>query len=116
MLTEIANREVAGSKLVLDERALAHLAEHRTGAQGGCVTCFVKASAVSLAYLVIGQSSLVDRSIRSLHAAVTRQQWSSHLLVERRVHEPNEVPSGTLLAQAVAVSSVERGENLRGQR
>ena len=102
MLTEIANREVAGSKLVLDERALAHLAEHRAGAQGGLVTCFVKANAVSLAYLVIGQSSLVDRSISSLHAAVIRQQWS----LQR--HQPNEVPGGTLLAQAVAESSVDR--------
>ena len=62
------------------------------------MTCFVKANAVSLAYLVIGHRSLVDRSIRSLHAAVnkdgvTRQQWSSHLLVA--TGQPNEVPSGT---------------------
>ena len=40
MLTEIVKREIAGRKLVLDERALAHLAEHRAGTKGGKVTHF----------------------------------------------------------------------------
>ena len=64
LLTEVEKLEVTGCELVLDERALADLRQHRAGAQGGMQGGFVTTRMGLSSLRAIARDTAASRRLR----------------------------------------------------